>query len=223
MAVSVTILLDNQPLSLDAAPADATLADALDRAREQLDGTELMVFGVCCDGDAIGPQSLDDAMNRPLDTWQSVEFSSAHPKDVVIEALKQTRTALSDTFPAIRQAAQLLAGGNVSEAMSAMVRCLAVWGRTHEAIVQGAALIAVDFEAVIVDRRPLLDWIQDLARGLRELKSTIESRDFVLLGDVLRYELDATLQGWERMLDGLIEHVESKPAAPDLRPAAVVP
>lgn len=219
----MNVLLDNQPLDIHATPAETTLAEALDLARDQLEGTDLMVFGVCCDGDAIGPQSLDDAMCKPLDSWQSIEFSSARPKDVVLDALKQTRTALSDTFPAIHQAAQLLTGGNIADAMSALVRCLTVWSRTHEAIIHGAALIEVDFEEVVVDGRPLIDWIHDLARSLRELKSTIESRDHVLLGDVLRYELDGTLQGWERMLDGLIDHIESDSSTPDPQAGAVVP
>ena len=53
-----------------------------------------------------------------------------------------------------------------------------------------------------------MQWLNDLASKLRELKDAIESRDHVLLGDILRYEFDETLEQWERMLDGFIAHVE---------------
>ncbi len=202
----MNILLDGKPLG--GASLSATVGQALDTARKSLAGTDLLVLGIRCDEREISPELLETVLERPAGDFARLEFVTGHPVDVVLEALRQTRMALADSFTGIREAAEALSRGRVSEAMSALVRCLAIWGQTHEAVVQGGALCRLDFEGLVIEGRPLLDWLHDLARQLRGLKSAIESRDHVLLGDILQYELDETLRGWECMLDGIIRHLE---------------
>ena len=66
----------------------------------------------------------------------------------------------------------------------------------------------LDFDDLEIDGRQITAWLNELAGKLGELKNAIESRDNVLLGDILRYEFDQTLQQWERMLGGFIAYVE---------------
>lgn len=202
----MNILLDGKPIGLS--PDIATVGNALDAAKRHLSGTDLLVFGIRCDEADVSPEGVEDILIRPVNDFSMLEFVTGHPIDVVLTALRQTRMALSDSFTGVREAAEALSRGRISKAMSALVRCLAVWGQTHETVAQGGALCRLDFESLIIEGRPLLDWLHDLARQLRGLKSAIESRDHVLLGDILQYELDETLRGWECMLDGIIRHLE---------------
>lgn len=210
----MNILLDSQPIELPMPVDRATVGQALDAARGKLSGTNLMIFGVRCDGVDVSPEHLDQVLASPAQGFTQLEFITGHPFDVVSVALKQARMALADTFVTVKDASEALAHGRIPEAMSALVRCLNVWGQTHEAIIQGGSLCGLDFEHVVIHDRPLLDWLHDLARQLRGLKGAIESRDHVLLGDILQYELDETLCDWEAMLTGIVEYIERQnPAA----------
>jgi predicted nucleotidyltransferase component of viral defense system len=74
----------------------------------------------------------------------------------------------------------------------------------------------MDFQTLTVAGRPIVSWVEVLAEKLRQLKDAVESRDLVLLGDILRYEIDPALRDWEQMLAGLIQHIvemRDKPAA----------
>ena len=209
----MNILLDNRPIALPAATDRFTVGQALEAARMSLTGSDLLIFGVRCDDVDVSPEQLDGVLASPAQGFGKLQFISGRPADVVSAALRQTRLALADTFVTVKEASDALAHGRVNDAMSSLVRCLSVWGQTHEAVVQGGTLCGLDFEHVVIHGRPLLDWLHDLARQLRSLKGAIESRDHVLLGDILQYELDETLQGWESMLDGIIGYVERQSAA----------
>ena len=221
----MNIFLDSQPLAATDLDRNATVQAALDAAKRKLAGTDLMIFGVKCDDQEISPEDLEQTLSLPAARFARVDFVSGHPNEVVLAALRQTRLSLADSFTGVKQASESLSKGRVSEAFGALVRCLAVWGQAHEAVVQGMALCSLDAERLVISGRPLLDWLHELARQLRGLKGAIESRDHVLLGDILQYELDETLQGWEVMLDGIIAHIErdSNGSSAAAREAAITP
>ena len=219
----MNIYLDSQPLATKSLDCHATVHAALEAAKHQLSSTDLMIFGVKCDDQEISPEDLEKVLSMPAARFSRVEFISGHPSEVVLSALRQTRLSLADSFTGVKQASECLSKGRVAEAFGALVRCLSVWGQAHEAVVHGMSLCGIDAERLIISGRPLLDWLQGLAEQLRGLKGAIESRDHVLLGDILQYELDETLQGWEVMLDGIISHVEQGFSSPSSKmPEAAV-
>lgn len=221
----MNIYLDSQPLVTKCLDCNATVNAALEAAKHRLASTDLMIFGVKCDDQEVSPEDLEKILSMPAARFSRVEFISGHPSEVVLSALRQTRLSLADSFTGVKQASESLSKGRVAEAFGALVRCLSVWGQAHEAVAQGMALCGIDAERLIISGRPLLDWLQGLAEQLRGLKGAIESRDHVLLGDILQYELDDTLQGWEVMLDGIISHVEQgfNSSSPKLPEAVVSP
>lgn len=221
----MNIFLDSQPLTTTTLDRNCTVQAALDAAKRQLSGSDLLIFGVKCDSQEVSPEDLERTLSLPAGRFARVDFISGHPADVVLAALRQTRLSLADSFTGVKQSSECLSKGNISDAMSSLVRCLTIWGQAHEAVVQGMALCNVDAEQLIISGRPLLDWLHEIARQLRSLKEAIESRDHVLLGDILQYELDETLQGWEVMLDGIISHIErdANGSSAAARHAAVTP
>lgn len=219
----MNILLDKRPLDLSADAGITTVGHALEAAKSRLAGTNMLIFGVRCNQQDVSPELLEETLSRPLGSFEDLEFISGHPSDVVLAALNQTRLALADTFSGVRETADALSKGRIPDAMSSLVRCLTVWSQAHEAVVQGGALCRIDFESLLIDGRPMLDWLHDLTRQLRGLKSAIESRDHVLLGDILQYELDEMLRGWERMLDGMIDHIEFRRGRESIPGATITP
>lgn len=201
------ILLDNEALPIDGSSGSATVAHCLDAAKGQLRGTDRMVFGLRFDGEEVPAAMIEESLARPVAGLKSLEFVSARASQVVADALRETQKALTDSFVGVREAAEALSKGRLAESMERLTECINVWSQTHEALVQGGSLLAIDFERLGIAGRPMIDWLGDLARRLTEIRDAIEARDHILLSDILHYELDETLTGWEQMLGGVIQHI----------------
>ena len=215
------ILIDHEPLIAPDLDGTALVVHYLEAAKKSLHGTDRMVFGLRLDGKEVSGAHLEAALTRPVAQLTTLEFITASAPQIVADALQETLKALTDSFVTVREASEALSKGRLAEAMERLTDCLVVWSTTHEALIHGGALLRLDFERVAIAGRPMLDWLTDLANRLREIRDAIEARDHVLLSDILHYELDETLSGWEQMLGGVIEHITAK-HEDAARPMAVV-
>jgi hypothetical protein len=204
----MAIFLDNEAIDTAELGPDSSIGQLLDVVKSRVGGSGRLVLGLRCNEEEVDAEQLSDMLAAPIADFERLEFFSGRPEETVLEALKATRRAFEDTFPTVQEATEAVTGGDLPRTMSLLADCFTVWGQTHEAVLSGGRLLDMDFSSLIVADRPIIAWVTELASKLRELKDAIESRDHVLLGDILRYELDGTLRNWEHMLGGFIEHVE---------------
>jgi hypothetical protein len=206
----MAIYLDNEPLTGEGLAPGATVGSMIEMARGRLSGSGRMVLGLRCGECEVSAEQLDEIWSRPCDMFDRLEVIAGRPGPLVADALAITRQALSQTYASAASAAEHLTAGNTAEAMRVLGECCAVWARVHESVVRGCALLSLDVSGVEVDDRPVSQWLRELAKTLVGIKGAIESRDTVLLGDILRYEMEQTLADWERMLDGLIDQAQAR-------------
>jgi hypothetical protein len=74
-------------------------------------------------------------------------------------------------------------------------------------VLKTAQLLRIDLAKIFVGNRSLTDVISDFAVQLREIRSALEGRDFVTLGDILAYETAETSSQWRQALDAIREVV----------------
>ena len=203
----MSVLIDGQPVATADLPAGITVGELTDWVKGALEGRNAILFGIRCDGEEVSTTRLDEVMSRSLGEFEQLEFVSGFARDVVLDVLEESRRCFVESFANVKQAAEDMAAGNIAQGMAELVECVGIWSNVHEAIVNGGALVGIDFDRLVIGGRHILDWLKDLNTRLREIKNAVESRDNVLLGDILRYEMDETLGGWENMLNGFIEHV----------------
>lgn len=195
--------LDCAELSL---PPETTIGQLIGAAKVRLQGTHEMVLGVRCDDEEVPSEQLDDVIPLACSLFDSVRVITGDAREVVADALMVTRRALATTYAQTRSVCEKLAAGSIQAAMQEMVECSCVWSRVHQAVVQSCSLLSINPSSALIAGRPLAEWLGDIAKMLIGIKSAMESRDYVLLADILRYEIDDVLGGWEQMLEGLIEH-----------------
>jgi len=202
------IIVDGSAIcDTDMAPS-GSVGDAVRLARSTLGGNGRVMMSVICDGDEIDAARLEAVMSRPYRDYQTVELTSGSPFGAALDALNQARAGFGESFALVREVSASLASGDIAAAMNGLSRCVASWADMHEAVVQGGTLVGVDFERLVLGERHVLDWLGELNRRLRDIRDAVDGRDYVMLGDILKYELDETLQGWESMLDAFARHVE---------------
>ncbi len=203
----MSLYLDNQLLPTDELADGATVGQVLELARAEAARTRSLIVAIQCNQEVVPADRLEWMLQQPARDFERIDLTTGHPKDVVLEALEQTQAMFGQTFPLVKRTSDDLSSGRISEAMQTFTSCVSAWGCTHEAVVQSARLLGVDFEQLHVNDQPVSFWLERLAARLADVKSAIEARDHVQLCDILRYELDETLREWEGILDGFIEHV----------------
>jgi hypothetical protein len=194
-------------------PVQSTIGQLVDAAKVKLRGTSQIVLGVRCGDEEVSSEQLDDIWPVASSTFERVEIITGHAGEVVADALQVTRRALGTTYALARGAAEKLAAGSIQSSMQELIECSNIWSRVHQAVVQSCALISIDPATLNIAGRPLAEWLRTIASMLVSLTKAMESRDYVLLADILRYEIDDVLGGWEQMLDGMIEHATPHTAA----------
>ncbi len=206
--MSTSVLLDGKSLDEHSSSCSLSLAELIATVKADLPGRGAIIFGVRCDGRDIPTDRIDEVLSRQVTDFREVELISGEPTQVVLDVLNDTRTAFAETFAKVRLASDDLTTGNMAEGLSTFIDCVAVWGEMQQVITQGGALVGIDFERCVLQGRDIMQWLGEIRTKLTEIKDAIEARDYVLLGDILRYELDEPLQSWENMLNAFIEHVE---------------
>jgi hypothetical protein len=204
----MSVFLDDHPLATTELDQPRTVGEALELARTEAAANGSLILGLLCNNEQVPPDRLSWVLSQPADDFERVDLVSGPPKPVVLKALRDVSGLFAQTFPLVKEASETIAAGRVGEAMRAFADCVSVWGSAHESIVQGAALLGVRFDDLQLCGRPVTQWLVELATKLGEIKEAIEARDHVLLGDILRYELDEPLREWEQMLAAFIGHVE---------------
>ncbi|MFQ5500832.1 MAG: hypothetical protein ACE5EQ_00850 [Phycisphaerae bacterium] len=190
-------------------PADLTVGGLIDRLKDRLQESGSMIFAVACDHEEVSQERLDQVLAEPVSQYDRLDLISGRPEKLALEALEETRDSFSDTFAGVKQSAEALTSGNLEKGMTGLVDCVETWANAHEAVTQGGELVHLDFEQTVIEDRHILDCLNDLSTKLREIKGAIESHDHVLLGDILRYEMDGPLRSWEMMLDSVIGQVKT--------------
>ncbi|MFQ5412439.1 MAG: hypothetical protein ACE5EC_09065 [Phycisphaerae bacterium] len=209
MSLPMTAFLDGNEIPSSDLSADLTVGGLIDRLKDGLSESGSMIFAVACEREEVPPDRLNETLEKPVSSISRLDLISGRPERIALEALEQTRDSFADTFAGIKQSAEALASGNLEKGMHSLVDCVEAWADVHEAVTQGGALVHLDFEKTVIEDRHILDCLNDLNTKLREIKEAVESRDHVLLGDILRYEMDGTLRNWEMMLDSVIGQVKA--------------
>jgi hypothetical protein len=69
-------------------------------------------------------------------------------------------------------------------------------------------LLRIDPADVTVANQPLARCLENFSLQLRQIKSSLEQRDFVSLGDTLQYETSDTTQSWLSCIDAVRQLIQ---------------
>jgi len=199
--------IDNSP--------ELTVGKLIDRLQEQLRGTGQMIFTVACNREEIPPHHLDQFLAMPVSKVGRLDLITSRPETITMDALVQTRASLMDTFAHAKLSGSDLIRGKLEDGMIGLMDCVKVWADVHVAVTSGGALTNIDFDQVVIDGRDVRDCLNDIKIKLCEIKDAAESRDHLLLGKILRFDMDEALQIWLAMIESVIEQVQDfkvKPA-----------
>jgi hypothetical protein len=194
----MTVTVDHEPLQAEALGL-RTVGQVLSHV--QRDHGRLVVH-LLIDGREPDLDAIGQVRQAPL-AGHTLSIETAEPRRVALDVLDGVEVQLREADRLKAEACDLLARNDVSRAMEKLSGCFSTWQVAQESVLKTAQLLRIDLSALEVNGRPLDVVVAEFTGQLREIRAALECRDFVLLSDVLTYEMTETTRNWRLALGAI--------------------
>lgn len=202
------ILVDSQPYQSrqEAGQTLQQLADEVCGNPEARGGR--LVVGLTCDGSPVQPEQLEDFLARPVSSFESIELQTVAVRTQVAATLDQALEIFSQTSGIRQKIADDLDQGRHESAMAGLQSLLEIFKQVQQTTFLSAHLLAIPLESIKIEGKDLTTVLSAIKDCLNNLKAGMESQDFVLVSDMLRYEFDKPIESWRSIVAYLRDQVE---------------
>lgn len=199
----MSVFIDQQPVDAGALGL-ATIGHVLGHVQKD----DRLVVQILLDGRKPNTDEMGTLRQLPLD-GHVLYVETANPRSLAVEVLEEMDEQLCSAERFRAAAADLLGQGQTSLAMQKLSACFTVWHHAQDAVMKTAQLLRLDLQQVECDGRPIGQMLRHFADQLKQVRSALEQRDFVLLGDMLLYEMTDACNQWRRATGALRQAIES--------------
>jgi len=161
-----------------------------------------LVVQVLIDGQEPDIDQIGSVRATPID-GRTIFIETANSGELAQNVLDEVVNQLSSAEQSKQAAADLFQQGQTSKALCELGVCIRAWQHAQQSIVKVLELLRVEPADVIVANQPLEQCLANFGIQLRQIKSSLEQRDFVSLGDTLQYETSDTTQSWFSCIDAV--------------------
>lgn len=168
-------------------------------------GEARYVVSIRCDGQPVGQQELAAALQSQTDQYERVELHTQPVAALVSGTIDQAVLVLEDSTTAREKAADLLAAGQQEAAMQELQKFLEAWKQIHQTLMVVAQVLSIDLDKVSEGGTSLSTVLEELKAQFTEMKDAMVQGDFVVVSDLLRYELSHPVE----QLADLLRHLST--------------
>ena len=203
----MSVTVDHRPLEAETLGLK-TLGQVL--AHLQKDSNRLVVH-VLIDGEEPDLSHLGKIKASPV-TGHTVFIETADPREMALEVLDEVASQLDEAERLKTESAELLQRNQNAPAMEKLSGCFTTWQHAQESIIKVAQLLRIDLGKVAVGaaNATMRDLFDGFARQLKEIRGSLENRDFVRLGDILLYETTQVSAQWRSAIAAMRTAIRPK-------------
>lgn len=199
----MSVTVDHEPLA-----AESMGYETVGHVLSHLQRDNRLVTNLLIDGLEPDLRHITAVRAKPL-TGHTLYIETTDPRVMALDVLAEVEHQLGECDRLKNDAVELLQRNSAFKAMEKLSGCFSTWQVAQEAVLKIAQLLRIDLEQVTVDGRPLKDLLDEFTAQLRQIKSSLEDRDFVTLSDTLTYEATHTSAQWREALRAVREVIES--------------
>lgn len=183
------ILIDDQAYAMTG-PATQSVGElANEVCKSSQSGEARFVIGLRCNGQSIPQDQLATVLATPAGQFDRLEFQTQPVAALVRSTLEQALLVIEDSTLAREKAADLLAEGQNAAAMQELQKFLEAWKQIQQTLMVVSSVLHIDLDACSAGETRLTAVLESLKTQFGELRNAMAQGDFVVVGDVLRYEL----------------------------------
>jgi hypothetical protein len=201
------VYLDGKPL--DGGVEGATLQDMLQTLMDSNLAQDRTMNEVRINGEPFEEAKLGPATALPRESIERLEVETLDARQVALHFLGNAGHYLVAIVAAVERVAELYRVSDESEASEHYLATLDSLQLFMQVLQTTRDALGLDFDAMVIEGRSLEQRLSGLAGLVQELLSAQEQEDWVLLADVLQYDLCEQLQEWRRLVPMLREQALS--------------
>jgi hypothetical protein len=211
------VFLDDDPIELSPSPAQ-TLGAVVQRLQADRCSTGQIITRVRCDGQDISSRQMDTAFDRAVATVERLDVYTGSPAELVRNAMEEATSALEGVEESHEQIASFLNRGDAQEGIRLLGEGVQTWQQVHEALRKSIRMLELDPDEIQADGRSLPEVLARPTELLKDVRTSLESRDYVMLADILRYEFHEVVTQWQQLIDEVrgeaLSRIAAKPGDP---------
>ena len=185
---------------------DSTLQTLIDQIKAGHLNDRLVV-SVAVDGRRLGDADLDARLELTVANNAQVDLESADSATLVGDVLQGLARHFEQAGAQLPGIADRLNSGDLAAAMRDVAGFITLWQTCYRGLAQCSGLLNEDLTAREHDGRTVQAHLEELIEKLTALRGALESRDVVLLADLVRYELPPLSWAWRALLINLAEQL----------------
>src|SRR5687768_1453695 len=186
----MSVTVDHRPLA-----AENLGLKTLGQVLAHLQKDNRLVVHVLIDGEEPDLDHLPQVKQKPV-SGHTVFIETADPRQMALEVLDEVGAALDEADRLKTEAADLLQRNQNAPAMEKLSGCFTTWQHAQESVLKTAQLLRIDLAKVRAGETTMQQLFEEFSRQLRQIRTSLENRDFVTLGDLLLYETTETSTQW---------------------------
>ncbi|MDQ3440556.1 MAG: hypothetical protein M3478_09435 [Planctomycetota bacterium] len=201
----MSVTVDHRPLAAENLGLK-TLGQVL--AHLQKDSNRLVVH-VLIDGEEPDFDHLPQVKQSPV-SGHTVFIETADPRQMAIDVLDEVEAALDEADRLKNEAADLLQRNQNAPAMEKLAGCFTTWQHAQESVLKTAQLLRIDLALIRAGDGTMQQLFEEFSRQLKQIRTSLENRDFVTLGDLLLYETTETSTQWRSAIVAMKATIQPK-------------
>lgn len=179
----------------DVAAGEHNLSTVEDALKHASAGGRLVVT-LLVDGNEPEDGQLASVRAMPL-AGRCVYIETADGREMAEEALAAIAEQVGQAEGLRQEAVKHLQAGSLDAALPALSRCFSIWLGAQGSLRAVCELCGLPISTENAAGAPLVEMLREFTAQLRQLKEALEARDYVLVSDVLAYEMEHSAGRWQ--------------------------
>lgn len=206
------VFVDNESYT-PAEPPPETIDALVAQIKPRLADRERIIVTIRCNDQPVKEQDVDTVMRQSPTQYQRLDFETAGLMELAVGAMEAAQVILSETRLKQDQAIELLSQDHNGPAVEALAECIGGWSQSHEAVIKTISLLGIEIDHLMYDGKKIVDILGEVAHQLTQLKECLQTGDFVLLNDLLQYEIAPWFDQWEGVVESITNEIRQRVSA----------
>ncbi len=200
----MSVTVDHRPLA-----AENLGLNTLGQVLAHLQKANRLVVHVLIDGEEPDLDHLP-AVKQSSVSGHTVFIETADPRQMAIDVLDEVEAALDEADRLKTEAADLLQRNQNAPAMEKLAGCFTTWQHAQESVLKTAQLLRIDLALIRTAGGTMQELFEEFSRQLKQIRMSLENRDFVTLSDLLLYETTETSAQWRSAIIAMKATIQPK-------------